>query len=463
MYHIKNSLSLRKILLFQIDSLLILASSYIAMAIKFHGYVPAPWATFLEEAIAVTILCQVIFFINKLYDTDTELGLNDILWRIVIAITISSAVLAGIYLLFPELSLSRGLFLYSMLISLVLICFWRVFFRWCMGLIPQKSIFILGDGQLARSIAQELLELKRPYANYHLQGILKNQPQQAQKGIGGLQVCDINSEQTRELIAEKKIDKLIVAISQRRENLPLDFLLNCKAQGIEVVDSVRFYEQLTGKLLLSELRPSKLIFSSGFREGGLYQLEKQVFDFVFAACILLIASPLMLLVAVLIKLDSPGPVLLRQERVGQNGKIFTLYKFRSMYFDAEEKTGPVWASENDPRVTRIGRIIRTLRLDELPQMINVLKGEMSIVGPRPERPFFTEKLQKDLPYYKQRLVVKPGITGWAAVKYKYTSSIESAREKLQYDLYYIKNRSFLLDMVILLKTIQVMITGEGSQ
>lgn len=462
MDHLRNSLSLRKIILFQIDSFLILGSSYIAMAIKFNGQIPAHWLTFLEEAILVTILCQVVFFVNDLYNTERQLGLFDIIWRIVLAFGVSSLVLASFYLLYPDLQLSKGLFLYSIPISLILVCFWRALFGWFfINIWPRQNIFILGTGNLARMMAQELSS--QQYSMFNLVGLLKTENQDIVGKLMGLNIWGIDSDYTRECMRNKKIDKVIVATTQRRGNFPTEFLLNCKLQGIDVVDSPRFYECLTGKILVSELRPSWLIFSSGFKQRGFYFAVKQVFDMICAVIGLIIFSPIMLIVAILIKINSPGPVLFKQERVGKNGRTFTLIKFRSMYFDAEKETGPVWAADNDVRVTSVGKVIRKLRLDELPQMINVLKGEMSFVGPRPERPFFIEKLQKVIPYYNQRLIVKPGITGWAAVKYQYSSSVESALEKLQYDLYYIKNRSLILDLMIFLKTIQVMITGKGSK
>ncbi len=462
MDHLKNSISMRKILLFQIDSLLILGSSYLAMVIKFDGHIPPPWLSLFEEAIFVTILCQVVFFINDLYDTEGQLGLGDIIWRIVLALAASSIVLAGFYLLFPELRLSKGIFLYSMLISLVLICFWRVIFGWVVDhLCPKKNIYIMGTGHLARLIAEELAN--RPYTQYRLQGILQAETQQPGKRMMGMNVWGIDSDHIKECIANKKMSKLIVAISQRRDNLPLDFLLNCKLQGVDILDSPNFYEQLTGKILIPDLRPSWLIFSSGFKQRKISLVLKRIFDILFAVVGLILASVPMLIVVILIKLNSPGSVLFAQERVGKNGRRFILYKFRSMYIDAEEKTGPVWAAENDQRITSVGKIIRKIRFDEFPQMFNVLKGEMSFVGPRPERSYFTNKLQKIIPYYNQRLIVKPGITGWAAVKYQYSSSVESALEKLQYDLYYIKNRSTILDLMIILKTIQVILTGKGSK
>ncbi len=266
-----------------------------------------------------------------------------------------------------------------------------------------------------------------------------------------------------DLIAEKKINKIVVALNQRIGLFPLSTLLSCKLRGIQIVDFPDFYEKLTGKILIKDLRPSWLIFSSGFRHTSFYKLLKRMVDILFSVSGLLLASPIMLITAIVIKLDSRGPVFFKQERAGLYGKTFILFKFRSMCSGAEKDTGPVWAKENDMRITGVGRVIRNTRIDELPQLINVLMGDMSFVGPRPERPFFIKKLQQRIPYYTQRLTVKPGITGWAAVKFQYSSNIEGAVEKLQYDLYYIKNISLFLDLVIILKTIQVIITGKGSR
>ncbi|MBI5789496.1 MAG: TIGR03013 family PEP-CTERM/XrtA system glycosyltransferase [Candidatus Schekmanbacteria bacterium] len=461
MDHLKNSLSLRKILLFQIDSLLILGSCYLVLAVKFNGQIPINWLTFFEEAVFVTIFCQLVFFISDLYDVEGRLTLGEMIWRIVLAFTICLLLLSVVYLIFPNLELSKGLFLYFILTSLVLVCFWRVLFGWVIvNVCPRKDLLIIGTGNLARLIAQVIIN--RPYSQYHLKGFINSNPQNPENSILGLTVWGIDEDYIKG-IANQKVNTLIVAISQRRENFPLEFLLNCKLKGIDILDCPNFYERITGKILIQDLRPSWLIFSSGFKQRRFYHLTKQILDTICAVIALVISSPLMLLVAVLVKLDSPGPVLFKQERAGENGKSFTLIKFRSMAHNAEEETGPVWAMDNDSRVTGVGKIIRKLRLDELPQIINVLRGEMSFVGPRPERPFFIEKLQKLIPYYNQRLMVKPGITGWAAVKYQYSSSVESALEKLQYDLYYIKNRSLILDAQIVLQTFHVIISGKGSR
>ena len=261
---------------------------------------------------------------------------------------------------------------------------------------------------------------------------------------------------------EANVDRIIVALDERRGRFPIEQLLLCRLKGIRVDDGMAFTEDLAGKLSVENLRPSSLIFSNGFKRSAISKTAKRYLDIVASTLGLVLSLPVCLLVALAIKLDSPGPIFYRQERVGEDGKIFTLLKFRSMRADAEIN-GAVWARLNDRRVTRVGNMIRKLRLDEVPQMINVLKGEMSFVGPRPERPVFIEQLQKEIPYYSQRHVSKPGITGWAQIRYPYGASKEDALEKLKYDLYYIKHMSVLFDLTIILETVKTVLLRRGSR
>jgi sugar transferase (PEP-CTERM system associated) len=270
-------------------------------------------------------------------------------------------------------------------------------------------------------------------------------------------------DQLMDIVERERIDKIVVALPDRRGTLPVQALLSCKQRGIEVEEGTTFCEKLSGRIMLENLRPSWLIFSSGFTVPRLLRLQKRVVDILFAIMGLVLACPIMVVIAGLIKLDSRGPALFTQERVGEKGKYFILMKFRSMYADAEALTGPVFADEDDARITRIGRFIRNMRLDELPQLLNVLRGDMSFVGPRPERPFFVEQYDKEIPYYTQRLSVKPGITGWAQVNYPYGSTLEDAEEKLRLDLFYVKNISLLFDLFIMLKTLKIAILGHGAR
>jgi sugar transferase (PEP-CTERM system associated) len=259
-----------------------------------------------------------------------------------------------------------------------------------------------------------------------------------------------------------QIDRVIVALDERRGSLPLDQLLQCRLKGIHVDDGISFGESLSGKLSVENLHPSTIIFSNGFRGVLVYKGIKKVIDLLVSLLGLLVFLPLCVIIALAIKLDSRGPVFYRQERVGQDGRLFSLIKFRSMTVDAE-KDGPVWAVVNDQRVTRVGRWLRKLRLDEITQIINVIRGEMSIVGPRPERPFFVKKLEKEVPFYSHRHAVMPGITGWAQILYPYGATREDAQEKLKYDLYYIKHMSPIMDLRIISETAKIVLLGRGSR
>jgi sugar transferase (PEP-CTERM system associated) len=258
------------------------------------------------------------------------------------------------------------------------------------------------------------------------------------------------------------VDRIIVALDERRGKFPVEQLLLCRLKGIRVDDGMTFTEELAGKLSLENLRPSSLIFSDGFKRSIVFKRIKRGLDVILSIIGLAVSIPVNVLVSVAIKVDSPGSVLYKQERVGKDGRIFHLLKFRSMRKDAEPD-GPVWADVGDDRTTRVGKVIRKMRLDEIPQMVNVLRGEMSFVGPRPERPFFVEQLRKELPYYFQRHTVKPGITGWAQIKYPYGASKEDALEKLKYDYYYIKHMSLIFDLMVMMETIKTVLLGRGAR
>jgi sugar transferase (PEP-CTERM system associated) len=260
------------------------------------------------------------------------------------------------------------------------------------------------------------------------------------------------------------VDEIVVALTERRAgSMPLRQLLDCKASGTKVYDLNTHFEKTLGQIRIDYLSASWLIFGDGFNQGAWRTAVKRVFDIFCATTLILLTAPIMLVTAVLIKLESAGPVLYRQERVGQNGRTFSIAKFRSMRTDAEKDGKPRWASANDDRVTSVGHIIRRLRIDELPQLLNVLRGDMSLVGPRPERPFFVDQLTQEIPFYALRHSVKPGVTGWAQVRYAYGATVEDSQEKLQFDLYYVKNHTLFLDLVVLMETVGVVLTGKGAR
>jgi len=287
-------------------------------------------------------------------------------------------------------------------------------------------------------------------------------------GRGGEQECaytlddTVDAEQLAQFTRKCGAREIIIATDDRR-GLPVHPLLGCKARGITITDFLSFCERESGRVDLEALQPSWLIFSDGFRMSLTARAVKRVFDVVVSAAVLVLTLPLLLLTALAIKLEGGGPVFYSQERVGLLGKTFTLYKFRSMRVDAETGSGPQWTAEQDARITRVGAVIRKVRIDELPQLINVLKGDMSFIGPRPERPYFVEQLTRHVPFYAERHAVKPGITGWAQIMYPYGASLQDARHKLSYDLYYVKNHTLLLDLIVLIQTVRVILFPDGAR
>ena len=321
-----------------------------------------------------------------------------------------------------------------------------------------KRVLVVGDGLMA-----ELMEdyIRSSQGRYVMLGRVKC-PSILEGGAGfDEEMSESKSGRVLRLAQNFMADQVVVSLGERRGIFPVEELLNCKLAGIEVVDAPTFYERATHKMLIENITPSWFIFSHGFKVTWLLRLCKRMLDIAASFLGLMVFLPLIPFIILAIKLDSPGPILFRQVRVGQGDRPFMLMKFRSMRQDAESRTGAVWSQENDPRITRVGNVLRRSRLDEIPQLLNILKGDMSLVGPRPERPEFVGELKKRIPYYSERHYVKPGLTGWAQVCYPYGSSVEDAIEKLRYDLYYIKNISILLDSYIILKTFGVVLLGKG--
>jgi sugar transferase (PEP-CTERM system associated) len=452
---------MRTIILYFVDAFLILLSGFLTLVLKHGGGGIPDGISFIKEVIFVTVLSQLVLFVNDLYNPEVKESSFNTSIKILIGFTITSFVLTIFYLCFPELHLGKGLFLYMMLTSLVLVILWRMLFSWILSRWKlTRRMLVIGSGSMARIIVHEIQRRTNP--GCEIVGLIDDNSEHVGRSIMGLKVIGTHHEVLK-IVAQEKISRMVVALNQRRGMFPVNTLLECKLRGVEIIDTPNFYEQLTGKILIKDLRPSWLIFSSGFKHTSLTRIIKRIEDVLLGGIGLILAIPIALVTAILVKLDSPGPVFYKQERLGRYGRPYTILKFRSMSSDAEKRTGPIFASKDDARITRLGRVIRKLRVDEIPQILNVLMGDMSFVGPRPERQFFINQLQRRIPYYTQRLIVKPGITGWSAINYQYSDSIESAVEKLQYDLYYIKNMSIFLDMVILLKTIQVIAIGKGAR
>ena len=323
----------------------------------------------------------------------------------------------------------------------------------------RTRILIFGTGAVARAVGLSLTA-----ADPHAQIIgYFTGPNEADPQVPLAEII-ASTDSLIETARRLEVAEIVVALPERRGgSMPLRQLLDCKLHGIHVVDISSYFERTLTQINIDHVNPGWLIFGDGFNQGLIRSLVKRAFDLFFSALLLLLALPVMLAAALWIKLDSPGPVLYQQQRVGLNGKIFRVIKFRSMRADAEKDGKPRWASIGDDRVTKVGRFIRKLRIDELPQLVNVLSGEMSLVGPRPERQFFVEELIGKIPYFAVRHSVKPGVTGWAQVRYEYGSTVEDSIEKLQYDMYYVKNHSLFLDLLIILETVAVVLTGKGAR
>lgn len=386
-------------------------------------------------------------------------GLLGLYLRLAVAFGVASLLLALLFFVQPDLLVGRGVFGLGLVISVVGIGTVRwLYYHYVRHDALMRYVLVVGAGQRANQL-EALCHDGREHG-FILVGYVHvpDQPDVVpeRKILDRKQSIDV-------LVERYQVDEIVVAIDDRRKGFPVDAILECKMNGIQVSDLVDFFERETRKIQLEALHPSSLIFSDGFSHAVLSNYGKRAFDVCASLILLAFAWPVMIVTAISIWLESGGPVLYRQERVGRNGKVFKLLKFRSMRVDAEACGKAQWAQQNDPRVTKNGRIIRALRIDELPQLVNVLRGDMSIVGPRPERPQFVEQLEKQLPFYGLRHKVNPGITGWAQISYPYGSTVADALEKLQYDLYYVKNSSLLFDLMILFQTAHTVLWGRGAR
>jgi sugar transferase (PEP-CTERM system associated) len=414
---------------------------------------------FYKAALA-TVFCLVSFYLFDLYDFVVIHDRRELVLRLMQALGLAWAALALMFYAVPQVMIGRGVSFISLPLALLLMVAWRLAIHWVLGH-PDlgERILIVGSGPFAVEIARETLG--RPDAGFRVVGFVDSDPALVGKSLINPKVIGLTSE-LRSIVKKENIDRIVVAIGDRRGQFPTQELLRLSLSGdVSIEESASFYERLTGRVLLDMIRPSWLIFSSRGQRARLNELSRVIMHRAIALTGALLSSPIAIVTAILIKIDSRGPVLYMQERVGKNGRVFTLMKFRSMRVDAE-KDGPVWAKTEDQRMTRVGRIIRKIRVDEIPQFWNILRGDMNFVGPRPERPHFISQLAQEIPFYEQRHLIPPGLTGWAQIKYPYGASIEDAKQKLQYDLYYIKNQSLTLDATILFETIKTILFGRGT-
>jgi len=414
---------------------------------------------FYKAALA-TVFCLTSFYFFDLYDFVVMHDRRELVLRLLQALGLAWIALAIMFYLLPQVMIGRGVTLISLPLALGLMVGWRLSIHWILGH-PEigERILIVGSGPFAIEIAKETLDRKD--AGYRVVGFVDNDPALVGKSLINPKVIGLTSDLAA-LVRSENIDRLVVAIGDRRGQFPTQELLKLSLSGdVSIEESASFYERLTGRVLLDMIRPSWLIFSSRGQRARINEITRVVMHRLIALIGAILSLPIAIFTAILIKLESRGPVLYKQERVGKNGRPFTVMKFRSMRMDAE-KDGPVWAKSDDDRMTRVGRIIRKIRVDEIPQFWNILRGEMNFVGPRPERPHFVATLAQEIPYYDQRHLIAPGLTGWAQINYPYGASVEDARQKLQYDLFYIKNQNLALDATIMFETIKTIMFGKGT-
>jgi sugar transferase (PEP-CTERM system associated) len=414
------------------------------------------------KGLLIAGICQLCLYYNELYDLRQLTDRRELFVRILQALGATSLLLAVVYFWFPALVIGRGVFLIASVLVMTLVVAWRVAFEWTARQVgPRERILLVGTSPATVTLARELHD-RRVQLGVEIVGFVDTDP--ALVGTSMFNPAVVGSiEDIPQIVRRYNVDRVVVGLANARGTLPMQRLLEMKmAEGIGFDHLASVYEEYTGKIPVENLRPSWFIFSQGFRKSAVVSGLKRGVDLAASLTGLVFAAPVMLLVAGAVKLSSPGPVLYHQQRVGQRGKLFTVHKFRSMRQNAEAGTGAVWARTNDTRVTAVGRVMRKMRLDELPQLWNVLLGEMSLVGPRPERPEFVSELTNRIPFYGERHVVKPGLTGWAQVRYAYGASVEDALEKLQYDLFYIKNMSIALDLFIIFETAKTVVLRRGT-
>ena len=451
-------------------ALIVFETALILLAVAVAAYWRlSNWAWYIaveEDGIAKAVLVagviQACLYYADLYDLRLVADRRELFLRIAQALGASGLILAIVYYWFPGLIIGRGVFFISAVLITALVFLWRVTFGWVSRKArPSERLLLVGTSQAAITLARELYE-RRDELGVEIVGFVDPDPQRLgapvlNPGVIGT-VEDIPS-----IVRARGVDRVVVSLADARGKLPMDKLLEMRLGGTTFDHLASVYERYTGKIALENLRPSWFIFSGGFRKSRLLVAAKRSLDLLFAGVGLVLTLPLMGIIAIAVRASSSGPAMYHQQRVGYQGRIFTVHKFRTMCDDAEAKTGPVWAAkEGDARITWLGSRLRRARLDELPQLWNVLKGEMSFVGPRPERPEFVTELTRDIQYYGQRHVIRPGLTGWAQVRYTYGASTEDALQKLQYDLFYIKNLSIALDLFIVFATIKTVILRKGA-
>ena len=442
------------------DAMLLFVAVLFAMAFQMHG-TELDWRMIAPSALFFAFVMILLNSVMGLYRSPgSGLSGRDVAARTVVSVIVSVPVAYGVFQVLPWSPVASDAVEVSVLLLLGLILVMRgVVNRRTASSMFMPRVLIIGTGADAAAVEHSLTHPVR--RGVEVVGFYAANGEDPVE-VDGEKLLHTNRSLV-DTVRDLRVSEVIVALRERRGGvLPIRELLDCKMTGVRVLDLSSFFERTQGQIRIDSLRASWLIYGDGFRQGWGRTLVKRCFDLVASVALLVLALPVMLVTALLIMLEDRGPVFYRQERVGLNGRVFRVTKFRSMGQDAEMDGKPRWATANDDRTTRVGRVIRKLRIDELPQLFNVLAGDMSLVGPRPERPYFVDQLSQEIPFYSVRHCVKPGVTGWAQVRYQYGSSREDAVQKLQYDLYYVKNHTLILDTLVLFETVRVVLTGEGA-
>ncbi len=411
------------------------------------------------KALLFVLVMLTVMTALGLYQRELKEGQWGYFPRLIVSLSLGFLVFCVLLPVLPSLVLPPAVLASVVLVALCGMMLTRILYLAVVNHTAiNRQVLVLGTGRRARAI-HALAKGGAGRPGFRIVGFVACGEREEAEGP-----LVLRGDQSIAAIARNnRVTEIVVGSRDRRLALPINELLECKLAGTRVMDLTTFFERESGRIELESLNTSWLVFADGFEQGLLKAWIKRVFDVVVSVALLIACMPIMVITAIVIKLDDYGPVFYRQDRVGQGGRVFSLFKFRSMRVNAEKDGTPRWASQNDSRVTWLGAFIRKVRIDELPQAFNVLRGDMSFVGPRPERPFFVDQLARDIPYYSYRHAIKPGITGWAQVRYPYGASVEDAIEKLKYDLYYVKNNTLFLDLIILFQTIQVVIFQDGAR
>lgn len=446
-----------------VEFFVLVASVYLGATLRFHD-ISYPFSNRFENFfLSASAFAMVIIFSMSalgMYQISFSEGFKNTLLRLMPSMVLGFCIITVIFYWVPSLHFGRGILGVVILIAVAGILIVRaIIFHSSESRLLESRVIFVGNGALAKECC-DLAWKNISYHKYHIVGFV---------GVPGEKNCVPTSAilpvgESLVFMARKyNASEIVVTVQNRRGgSFPIQELLECKFNGVKITDAATFFEREACQIRIGSLLPSWLVFGGGFDQSFLRTFSKRVFDIIASITLFIVALPIMLVTALCIFIEDRAPIFYRQERVGKNGHTFMVLKFRSMGSDAEKGGKPQWASANDNRTTRVGRIIRKLRIDELPQIVNVIKGEMSFVGPRPERPYFVKQLCVEVPYYYERHAIKPGITGLAQVRYQYGASVEDAIEKLQYDLYYVKNNSLFLDVLILIETLQVVLFGKGQ-